>query len=1076
MTNGGPRLRGGIFYCASNAPVPRRRRIQGHPPKTTMDSTSYSTRVKAPARTTLTSWRTRLNDTLVAGKPLAHPKPLRALMTASGQTSSGEARSSTVHLKSHKLDLRRSARFATWNVLTLSRTGYKEAVTRELGRLGIDIACLTETRIEGSGHQLIEGYTFIHSGGTQHYRGVALVVASRIAGGLISWRALSDRLLSARFSHHHGHLTVIAAYGPTEVASDAEKDEFYESLAALTASVAPHDQLIIAGDLNAVSGTDRAGIDAVVGPYGSGVPNNNTTRLLDFCAVAGTSIVGSWYRRRDIRRWTWISNDGVTKKEIDHILTRNRKDFVSYRVYRGAECPANTDHRLVIARLRVNIVSINPRNGLETVGRINVDMLRDNTNLQSRYAAGVRDALGPPSNLPDDVEKCWTKVRDSVAGQALVIIGRKRTSRKPWLSDETYQLIVEKRKAVERGDKPARNFLKHQFRKRALEDKERYYNDVADRAELSLRKHDLKSVYKHIKDICGGAESSPSHPLVKADGTPCGSDEEVLDRWKEYYENALNHPTAQPHAGIDFLGARTSEDTSVRSDAPTLEEVLAAVGKLKNGRSAGADGITAELLKTSKGSVCPALHHLFCRVWVTGRVPADWRDGIIISLYKGKGAHTDCSSHRPITLLSVPGKVFAHVLLARIQPLLLQERRPQQSGFTPGRSTSDAVLALRLLSELHREFNRPLYVAYVDLKSAFDSVDREALWKTIRGIGTPDILLNLIKDLHRGTHSRVRVGARLSSSFSTGSGVRQGCVLAPALFCRAVDWVMQESLSCSGITVSGEHFTDADYADDIVAMDVDPMALASTLERMEESCSALGLHVSWLKTKVQNIGSGPPASDLSVLGHTVSGVERFTYLGSEINSVSGSRSEQQRRIGIASGTMRRLSRIWRQRQLSLSTKLRLYTTLVLPVLLYASETWTMTKLDLAHLQAFHMRSQRCILSVRWQDHVTNAAVHARTGLPHIGDVIQARRHSLFGHVVRLPPSVPSNAALRLCRDISMNRRIPGGWRRPRGRPCATWISQFKKDTGVPIATSWSRAEDRQTWRVDATALSGYLIH
>jgi len=74
-----------------------------------------------------------------------------------------------------------------------------------------------------------------------------------------------------------------------------------------------------------------------------------------------------------------------------------------------------------------------------------------------------------------------------------------------------------------------------------------------------------------------------------------------------------------------------------------------------------------------------------------------------------------------------------------LKKLLIDERRPQQSGFTPGMSISDAVLALCLLSDLQHEFSRPLlYVAYVDLKSAFDSVDRQAIWKMIRGVGVPE--------------------------------------------------------------------------------------------------------------------------------------------------------------------------------------------------------------------------------------------------------------------------------------------------------------------------------------------------
>ena len=113
-------------------------------------------------------------------------------------------------------------------------------------------------------------------------------------------------------------------------------------------------------------------------------------------------------------------------------------------------------------------------------------------------------------------------------------------------------------------------------------------------------------------------------------------------------------------------------------------------------------------------------------------------------LYKGKGAHTECSNYRPISLLSVPGKVFAHVILTWIQPSLRRQRRPQQSGFTAGRSTMDAILALRLLAEQHHAFNRPLQVAYIDVKAAFDSVDRASLWKTLQGSGIPPLLLHLI--------------------------------------------------------------------------------------------------------------------------------------------------------------------------------------------------------------------------------------------------------------------------------------------------------------------------------------------
>ena len=94
------------------------------------------------------------------------------------------------------------------------------------------------------------------------------------------------------------------------------------------------------------------------------------------------------------------------------------------------------------------------------------------------------------------------------------------------------------------------------------------------------------------------------------------------------------------------------------------------------------------------------MHSLFQHVWRSGRVPVEWKYGIIVSLYKGKGPKNECSSYSPISLLSVPvpGKVFLHVLLEHIQPFLQMTQRPQLSGFTASHSTIDAILALLLLS------------------------------------------------------------------------------------------------------------------------------------------------------------------------------------------------------------------------------------------------------------------------------------------------------------------------------------------------------------------------------------------
>jgi len=292
-----------------------------------------------------------------------------------------------------------------------------------------------------------------------------------------------------------------------------------------------------------------------------------------------------------------------------------------------------------------------------------------------------------------------------------------------------------------------------------------------------------------------------------------------------------------------------------------------------------------------------------------------------------------------------PRQSICHVLLNRLDPLLQKHRRHHQSGFTHCCSTLDAILALCLLVEIHREFQQPLHVTFVDLKAAFDSVDRNTLWKAMRGVGVSSVLMNLIVDLHTATSARVRLAGRLSEPFTTTSGVRQGCVLALALFCRAMDYIMDRISRKDGIQVGQLTFTDIDYTDDVALLVDKEESFCTALAAMDEEASKFGLRVSWIKTKLQNLCSGSMPSPIIVDGNTVDLVEEFTYLGSIQSSSSNSGPEYIWHIGLAASAMKRLDCIWSQSKLSIAMKLRIYSTCVLSILLCLFETWTLTQAD-----------------------------------------------------------------------------------------------------------------------------------
>ena len=104
------------------------------------------------------------------------------------------------------------------------------------------------------------------------------------------------------------------------------------------------------------------------------------------------------------------------------------------------------------------------------------------------------------------------------------------------------------------------------------------------------------------------------------------------------------------------------------------------------------------------------------------------RDAKIITLYKNKGGRSDCNKYRRLYLPSIVGKVFARVVLARLQVLAERIYPESQCGFRAKRSTVDMIFSVRQLQEKCREQQMPLYIAFIDLTKAFDHVSRKGLF------------------------------------------------------------------------------------------------------------------------------------------------------------------------------------------------------------------------------------------------------------------------------------------------------------------------------------------------------------
>ena len=948
-----------------------------------------------------------------------------------------------------------------WNILSLSEDDRLPLLSAELGRLGIAIAALSEVRRPGSGEISSGGYTYYWSGCSNgaRLRGVAVAVSDRFRSAVTKVTPIDERILLVRVKHSVGFISLVAVYAPTEGGGLEEKEMFYAKLDSVVAQCPPGDTLMVMGDFNAVTGTDREGYEICVGPHGSGTRNVNSSLFLDFARSRRLRIAGSWYQRRDLHRWTWYSNTGGVAKEIDHILVDTRWRLLrNCRVFRSAEFFA-TDHRLVVATLELRLKSRRISRCHQPV--FHLERLR-NEEVARQYAVAVSNRFEVLGTLQDPAD-LWDTFKRETLSAAGDCLGSRPRRRRWGISEETLNTVELSRAARLDGDHVLHRQLSRSARASLRKDKERYVRGIAEELEGHFQKNDLRPAFRALREL-QSKSSSHTSSVRSGDGCVLSDPDECRARWAEYFEQLYmaDPPTSQlPVAGQRPLVA----DPPIDEAPPSIDEVRRAVARLKGGKAAGVCGIAAELLKAGGEAMIHGLHAVLSAVWQTGTIPPDWKRGLVIPLWKGKGDQKDCTNYRGITLLSVPGKVLAHLLLARVRNHLLQTQRPEQSGFTPKKSTVDRILALRVLVERRLEFQQGFLAAYVDFKKAFDSVHRDSLWGLLRLRGIPPGIIGLLSGLYSDTESAVKCGGGISSFFPVSAGVRQGCVLAPTLFNACMDWVLGRTVDSSpcGASIGNFIVTDLDFADDAVILAESLEALVTALEALHEEAKPLGLKVSWTKTKVQEFGDllGDDIQSVRACGENIEILDSFTYLGSVVHNDGGSGWEVTRRLGLAYGVMDSLNRsIWRSRYLTRRTKTRLFRALVLPVLLYGSETWTLTSALKARLDSFGTKCLRRIMGYTWRDRVSNQRILRETGVTPITSQIYERQLQLYGHVARLPEEDPAHRVI--------SERIDSGWRRPRGRPRNSWLKQVDSiclgTLGIGRAAAWRLAgRDPERW-------------
>ena len=317
----------------------------------------------------------------------------------------------------------------------------------------------------------------------------------------------------------------------------------------------------------------------------------------------------------------------------------------------------------------------------------------------------------------------------------------------------------------------------------------------------------------------------------------------------------------------------------------TPKELDDTINSLQSDKAEGQDGITNEMLKNTGVQARKMILDMFNNIMAGGLVPPDWKVGDVVLVLK-KPPQTDVSNYRPITLISCVSKLLTKILAKHLSAAVDKEDivGPEQNGFRASRSCSDNIFILNTILEINKSKKLLSHLLFVDLKEAYDRVDRGILLQKLRQLNIPKTFINFLESYYfLDNISTEATGIRTAPQYQK-RGLRQGCNLSSVLFILYLS-ELSRRMRTSGI---GARLPDGSivnillFADDIIILGRTTDELEQLRGILEGWCEDFRMAVSAAKTNVISPDkdyvcqlNDRSTKESEIIGH----VSSYKYLG-----------------------------------------------------------------------------------------------------------------------------------------------------------------------------------------------------
>jgi len=241
------------------------------------------------------------------------------------------------------------------------------------------------------------------------------------------------------------NFTIVGVYASVE-GKEQDTEEFYRELQQIMDKIHKNENIILAGDFNGRIGNQP--IPECIGTYGEQVTNHNRATLRDFCAFNKLKITNSFYRHKDIHKFTWEARG--TKSVIDYIIINDRlkSNIEDTRVFRGSEI--DSDHKVVESKFKFlkhakHSYKKKDKTTYTKPPSFKVHLLEQES-IRTLYRNRLKGKLTP---LIGEIDTDWLKIKEAITKAAEESIGYKTWKNWKWLRtwNEEIQRAIEEKKA-----------------------------------------------------------------------------------------------------------------------------------------------------------------------------------------------------------------------------------------------------------------------------------------------------------------------------------------------------------------------------------------------------------------------------------------------------------------------------------------------------------------------------------------------------------------------------------------------------------------------------------------------------